>query len=296
MKTFKVVERKTVRTEIVDKYLTDISRIPILTPNQEYEIAVRARSGDQEAKQILVNSNLRFVVSVAKAYSNSKAPLMDLISQGNMGLVEAVDQFDPSTGFKFISYAVWHIRKNIFKYLNEHTRAVKLPQNVVNSVSRMKEIDARYNQLYERDATFEEMREELANLPVKTKYTTNPDILMAGMRADRYAMPLELRNGEDSDLVSAPISWLQSEDDSLEVLEKTDSEFLANLLLTALNPTERQVVMARLGKKTGFQLSFSEISEEFSKTPEWARSIFNKAIKKMQIRAKRSKVVKDHLK
>jgi DNA-directed RNA polymerase sigma subunit (sigma70/sigma32) len=160
----------------------------------------------------------------------------------------------------------------------------------------MKEIDARYNQLYERDATFEEMREELANLPVKTKYTTNPDILMAGMRADKYAMPLELRNGDDADLISAPISWLQAEDDSLEVLEKTDSEFLANLLLTALNPTERHVVMARLGKKSGFQLSFAEISEDFGKTPEWARSIFNKAIKKMQIRAKRSKVVKDHLK
>ena len=296
MRTFKVVERKTVRTEIVDKYLSDISKIPILTANQEYEVAVKARAGDPQAKETLVNSNLRFVVSVAKAYSNGHAPLMDLISQGNMGLVEAVEQFDPSTGFKFISYAVWHIRKNIFKYLNEHTRAVKLPQNVVNSISRMKEIDARYNQLYERDATFAELTEELANLPVKTKYTTNPDILLSGLRADRFAAPLELRNGDDPDKVTAPISWLSSDESDYDVFEQSDMEVLVNLLLKTLSPTERRVVMARLGKTTGFQLSFTEISEEFGKTGEWARSIFNKAIKKLQIRARRSKISAEFLK
>lgn len=290
MKTFKVVERKTVRTEIVDKYLSDISRIPILTPNEEYEVAVRAKAGDPEAKQKLVNSNLRFVVSVAKAYSNGKAPLMDLVSQGNMGLVEAVEQFDPSTGFKFISYAVWHIRKNIFKYLNDHTRPVKLPQNVINTIARMKEIDAKMNQTHERDATFDEMREGVMQLDVKTKYTTTPDILYNGLRADKYAMPLELRNGDDPDLISAPINWLQSEDEPSSGFNQSDTEVLVKLLMQKLTDVEKHVIMARLGKTTGFQLSFSEISEEFGKTSEWARSTFNKAIKKMQIRARNERL------
>jgi DNA-directed RNA polymerase sigma subunit (sigma70/sigma32) len=154
----------------------------------------------------------------------------------------------------------------------------------------MKEIDAKMNQTHERDATFEEMREGVAALEVKTKYTVTKDILLSGLRADRYAMPLELRNGDDPDQVSAPINWLQSEDEPSSSFSQTDAEVLTNILMQKLTPVEKKVIFDRLGKTTGFPLSFGEISEEFGKTGEWARSTFNKAIKKMQIRARNERI------
>jgi RNA polymerase primary sigma factor len=285
MRQFKVTERKTDRTDVLERYFSDISGIPILTPDQENEIAVRARGGDEEAKAILIRSSLRFVVSVAKSYSGTKYPLMDLISQGNIGLIESAETFDPSTGFKFISYAIWRIRSNILKYIQSQSRTIRVPQSVQNTMREVRKIHDHFNQTQERDATIPEVIEKLSEMSDKTWISHNMEHLAAGVAADSFNIPLELRNGESEDDVKAPISWLESEDYATDSLEKNEGKELADLLLDTLNLREKKVVMDRIGENWGIQKSFEEIGAQFGKSSYWANKTYKTAIRKLKIRA-----------
>lgn len=290
MRQFKVTERKTDRTDVLERYFSDISGIPILTPDEESAIAVRARNGDEEAKSILIRSNLRFVVSVAKSYSGTKYPLMDLISQGNIGLIESAETFDPSTGFKFISYAIWRIRSNILKYIQSQSRTVKIPQNVLNTMSEIKKIHDRFNQTHERDATMQEIMEQMEGVKDKTWISHNMDNVLAGIAADSFNIPLELRNGEDEDLVKAPISWLKSEESDLYIFEESERSEIVKSLLDCLDPIERKIVMDRMGKNWGIQKSFFEIGSQFDRSADWANKKFQQSIRKLKIRARKLKI------
>jgi RNA polymerase primary sigma factor len=289
MRQFKITERKTDRTDVLERYFSDISGIPILTPDQENEIAVRARGGDEEAKAILIRSSLRFVVSVAKSYSGTKYPLMDLISQGNIGLIESAETFDPSTGFKFISYAIWRIRSNILKYIQSQSRTIRVPQSVQNTMREVRKIHDHFNQTQERDATIPEVIEKLSEMSDKTWITHNMEHLAAGVAADSFNIPLELRNGESEDDVKAPISWLESEDYATDSLEKKDRAEFVNLLLDTLDLREKKVVMDRMGKNWGAPRSFEDIGAQFCKTAHWANKTYQNAIRKLKIRARKLK-------
>jgi len=289
MRQFKITERKTDRTDVLERYFSDISGIPILTPDQENEIAVRARGGDEEAKAILIRSSLRFVVSVAKSYSGTKYPLMDLISQGNIGLIESAETFDPSTGFKFISYAIWRIRSNILKYIQSQSRTIRVPQSVQNTMREVRKIHDHFNQTQERDATIPEVIEKLSEMSDKTWITHNMEHLAAGVAADSFNIPLELRNGESEDDVKAPISWLESEDYATDSLEKNDRAEFANLLLDTLDLREKKVVMDRMGKNWGAPRSFEDIGAQFDKSAHWANKTYQNAIRKLKIRARKLK-------
>jgi RNA polymerase primary sigma factor len=289
MRQFKITERKTDRTDVLERYFSDISGIPILTPDQENEIAVRARGGDEEAKAILIRSSLRFVVSVAKSYSGTKYPLMDLISQGNIGLIESAETFDPSTGFKFISYAIWRIRSNILKYIQSQSRTIRVPQSVQNTMREVRKIHDHFNQTQERDATIPEVIEKLSEMSDKTWITHNMEHLAAGVAADSFNIPLELRNGESEDDVKAPISWLESEDYATDSLEKKDRAEFVNLLLDTLDLREKKVVMDRMGKNWGAPRSFEDIGAQFGKSAHWANKTYQNAIRKLKIRARKLK-------
>ena len=289
MRQFKVTERKTDRTDVLERYFSDISGIPILTPDEGNEIAIRARGGDEEAKAILIRSSLRFVVSVAKSYSGTKYPLMDLISQGNIGLIESAETFDPSTGFKFISYAIWRIRSNILKYIQSQSRTIRVPQSVQNTMREVRKIHDHFNQTQERDATIPEVIEKLSEMSDKTWITHNMEHLAAGVAADSFNIPLELRNGESEDDVKAPISWLESEDYATDSLEKKDRAEFVNLLLDTLDLREKKVVMDRMGKNWGAPRSFEDIGAQFGKSAHWANKTYQNAIRKLKIRASKFK-------
>ena len=122
---------------IMSIYLKEINRIPLLTEEEELDLAIRSRDGDEFARQRMVEANLRFVVNVAKKYQNEGRPLIDLINEGNIGLMTALDKFDPDRGYRFISYAVWWIRQSIMKAINEKGRAVRLPLNRTNELLQM---------------------------------------------------------------------------------------------------------------------------------------------------------------
>ena len=125
------------KTESLAIYLKEINNIPLLTPEKEKEYAILATKGDKKAKQKLIDSNLRFVIKIAKKYRNNGLSFSDLISEGNIGLMLAADKFDPSKGFRFISYAVWWIKQTILKAISEKSKIIRLPVNRINELSRI---------------------------------------------------------------------------------------------------------------------------------------------------------------
>ena len=179
MRQLKITKSITNReTASLDKYLQDIGKEPLITADEEVELARKIRGGDQKALDKLCLANLRFVVSVAKQYQNQGLSLPDLINEGNVGLIKAAARFDETRGFKFISYAVWWIRQSILQALAEQSRIVRLPLNQVGSLNKIKKETSRLEQKFERQPSAEELAEALeipgykiaAALKITTRY------------------------------------------------------------------------------------------------------------------------------
>ncbi|HPA88034.1 MAG TPA: sigma-70 family RNA polymerase sigma factor, partial [Bacteroidales bacterium] len=176
MRQLKITKQVTNRdTPSLDKYLQEIGRVELITPEEEVILARRIRTGDSDALAKLVKANLRFVVSVAKQYQNQGMGLPDLINEGNLGLMKAAQRFDETRGFKFISYAVWWIRQAILQALAEQARIVRLPVNKIGSINRINRAFARLEQEYEREPSSQEIAELLEMFPedVKESLKTN---------------------------------------------------------------------------------------------------------------------------
>ncbi|MEL6539640.1 MAG: RNA polymerase sigma factor RpoD/SigA, partial [Bacteroidota bacterium] len=162
MRQLKISKQITNReSQSLDKYLQEIGRVDLLTPDEEVVLAKRVREGDKLALEKLTKANLRFVVSVSKQYQNQGLSLGDLINEGNLGLIKAAKRFDPTRGFKFISFAVWWIRQSIMQALAEQSRIVRLPLNRVGSLNRISRTSSQLEQKYEREPTPEELAEVL---------------------------------------------------------------------------------------------------------------------------------------
>jgi RNA polymerase primary sigma factor len=151
----------------LERYLHELRNLPLITAEEEIQLARRIRAGDEEALEQLVRANLRFVVSVAKQYQNTYLSLMDLISEGNIGLVQAARRFDETRGFKFISYAVWWIRKAILAFIAEHSRLIRLPVERIELLRAFRQSRTRLEQQLAREPTLEELAAAM-NLPIAT--------------------------------------------------------------------------------------------------------------------------------
>ena len=176
MRQFKIGNSITVREPILDTYLQEISKIDMITPDEEVELAHEIKMGDQNAKQRLITANLRFVVSVAKQYQNKGLSLCDLINEGNIGLIKAAEKFDDTYGFKFISYAVWWIRQSILQAVAEQSRLVRLPMNQVGTLNSINKAITAFEQKHERRPSQDELA-QLLDLSVDKIQST---ILSAG--------------------------------------------------------------------------------------------------------------------
>src|SRR5919205_1670586 len=162
MRQLKIATQITNRdSQAVEKYLQEISKIPMITPEEEVQLAIRIKQGDQTALEKLVQANLRFVVSVAKQYQHQGLSLSDLINEGNLGLIKAAQRFDETKGFKFISYAVWWIRQSILQSLAEQARIVRLPLNKVGLSTRVQKAFNQLEQEFEREPSAEELADLL---------------------------------------------------------------------------------------------------------------------------------------
>src|ERR1700677_3517286 len=172
MRQLKITKSITNReSQSLEKYLQEIGKVELISPEEEVKLAIRIKQGDQKALDKLTKANLRFVVSVAKQYQNQGLSLPDLINEGNLGLIKAAQRFDETRGFKFISYAVWWIRQSILQALADQSRLVRLPLNKVGSLSKIGVAAAKLEQKFEREATTEEIA-ELLDLPTEEVETT----------------------------------------------------------------------------------------------------------------------------
>ena len=266
----------------VEKYLNDISKYEVLTPEEELKLFQRFRNGDEEAFSEIIRRNLRFVVSVAKQYQNFGLSLNDLINEGNIGLVKAVQRFDETRGFKFISYAVWWIRQMILQAIADKSRKIRLPANQQSTT--MKIIEQRNKLLHdlERVPTTEELA-EATGLDLK--------VVQKCLQSHQFCQSLDASMDEDDDYTLKYFledQKIDRPDTSLLGIESLRIEIKE--LLDELNPREAQVLAMFYGIDRMHPASLDEISEPIGVTRERVRQIKDRGLKKLRQKVSRNKM------
>jgi len=275
MRQLKITKSITNReSQSLEKYLQEIGKVDLLTPEEEVELAKRIKQGDQIALEKLTKANLRFVVSVAKQYQNQGLSLSDLINEGNVGLMKAAKRFDETKGFKFISYAVWWIRQSILQAIVEHSRIVRLPLNKVGSYNKVNEAFIAFVQEFEREPTNEELGELLDMTPKEVS-----NMLKGNGRHVSVDAPI---SGEDGD--STMLDIISSEDN-----DSPDTNLMEQSLrdevqqgLSILSPREVEVLSAYYGLNGYKPLTLEEIGELYDLTRERVRQIKERAIRRLR--------------
>lgn len=278
MRQLKIAKQVTNReSKSLDKYLQDISKIDLITAEEEVELAQKIKRGNQRALEKLVNANLRFVVSVAKQYQNQGLTLPDLINEGNFGLVKAAQRFDETRGFKFISYAVWWIRQSILQALAEQSRVVRLPLNKIGSINKINKTFSYLEQAHERPPSAEEIAEELGLSVSEVKQS----LKNAGKH---ISMDAPFAEGEDSNLYDV-ISASETPMPDSELVKESIREEIGRVLET-LSEREADVVKLYYGIGQSSTMTLDEIGNTFDLTRERVRQIREKAIRKLRKSAK----------
>ena len=287
MRDFKIINRITTTSDNLSRYFNEISKYEILSPEREAELAFKAKNGDQKAKELVLKSNLRFVVSVAKSYESGNSPLEDLISEGNKGLVEAIDTFDPSSGFKFISYAVWHIRKEILVYLNNHSRSIRIPTNVNQEMRRYRSLEESFISYNGREPSLDEMLEIIKN-PDFNVHLSNSTI--ETIKNNPVSVPLE-NYGNENDDIGSPINWVSSSDNTDSIVVNNDMKRIVLSVLSELTPMERQITILKYGLgESNEEMSYKSIGEKLERSAEWARGVSKKAETRIKSIIRRRKI------
>jgi RNA polymerase primary sigma factor len=274
MRQLKISKQVTNRDTLsLDKYLHEISKVDLLSPDHEVELAKLIKKGDRGALETLIKGNLRFVVSVAKQYQNQGLSLPDLINEGNLGLIKAAERFDETRGFKFISYAVWWIRQAILQALAEQARIVRLPLNKIGSINKINRTFSQLEQEFQREPTQEELAELL---------DTRIDLVVnsLGISVNHLSMDAPLNDDENSNLYDVLLN-----NDS----PSPDSDLMTNSLrkeiersLSTLGEREADILRYYFGLNGYPPYTLEEIGDEFGLTRERVRQIKEKAIKKLK--------------
>ena len=287
MRQLKITKSITNReSQSLEKYLQEIGKVDLLTPEEEVELAKRIKQGDQIALEKLTKANLRFVVSVAKQYQNQGLSLSDLINEGNLGLIKAAQRFDETRGFKFISYAVWWIRQSILQALAEQSRIVRLPLNKVGSLNKINKAFSELEQEFEREPSPEELA-ELLEIPTEEVETT------LGVAARHVSMDAPFVEGEDNSLLDVlENAGTPGTDTAIEYVESLRQEIERSL--STLTDRQCDVIKLYFGIGVEHPMSLEDIGEKFGLTRERVRQIKDKAINKLRS-ANRSKLLKNYL-
>ncbi|HOB26914.1 MAG TPA: RNA polymerase sigma factor RpoD/SigA [Bacteroidales bacterium] len=260
--------------EVLAEYLEDVSQEPLLSPDEEVELAKRIKEGDEIARDKLIRANLRFVISVAKQFSQTGLPLTDLINEGNIGLIKAAEKFDETKGFKFISYAVWWIRQCIIQAISENCRMIRLPSNKIASANKIKNAYSLLEQIKLRPPTLEELS-DMTSMPVQQikdliKYVdNNVDSLDESINDDGETTMLDFVPNINS---VSPDSDLERESLKIEI----------NRIIETLSINEKMVIKYYYGLEHTHALSIEEISDRMNMSAERVRKIRDKAIKKLK--------------
>src|SRR5437763_2545156 len=262
----------------LEKYLQEIGRVELIQPEEEVKLAMQIKRNDRKALERLVNTNLRFVVSVAKQYQNQGLSLPDLINEGNLGLIKAAQRFDETKGFKFISYAVWWIRQSILQALAEQARIVRLPLNKVGLTNRIQKAFSQLEQEFEREPSAEELA-ELLNMELEEVTSS------LGINARHVSMDTPLAEGEESTLLDV-LENPNAEKTDAELDHHQSLKLEIDRSLQTLTERQKEVICFFFGFGVDHSLILEEIGERFNLTRERVRQIKDKAITKLRSQQK----------
>jgi len=284
MKQLKITRQVTNRESLsLDKYLHEISRYDLVTAEEEAVLAQEIRKGDTNALDKMIKANLRFVVSVAKQYQNQGLSLIDLINEGNIGLIKAAKRFDETKGFKFISYAVWWIRQSILQALAEHSRIVRLPLNKITTANKVNRTFFDLLQKYHREPSVKEIADELKIAP--------KDVLRVISNSDRnVSMDAPINDDETMSLYSI-ISSSDSDSPEKELIKQSLTTELKRILST-LPHREAEIIKQYYGLEMQHPLTLEEIGANFDITRERVRQLKSRTLK---ILRRKSRILKKYL-
>ena len=269
----------------VKVYLKEIGRVPLLSPEEEVELAIRISEGDVAAKKRLSEANLRLVVSIAKRYLGRGMHFLDLIQEGNLGLIKAVEKFDYTKGFKFSTYATWWIRQAITRAIADQARTIRIPVHMVETINKVKKVSSQLLHQNGHEPSADEIAEELG-MPV--------DKVREIMRVAQEPVSLETPIGEEED---SHLGDFIPDDDAPAPADAASHTMLREQLmevLDTLTPREEKVLRLRFGLEDGRSRTLEEVGKEFNVTRERIRQIEAKALRKLR-HPSRSKKLKDFL-
>ncbi|MBY0546339.1 MAG: sigma-70 family RNA polymerase sigma factor [Candidatus Obscuribacterales bacterium] len=257
----------------VQLYLRAIGRVKLLSATEEIELARRIANGDQLAKKRLVQANLRLVVSVAKKYQNRGLPFLDLIQEGNLGLIRAAEKFDPERGYKFSTYATWWIRQGITRALADKSRTIRVPVHMVETINQLRKTTRKLSQELGRRPGLEDLAKAMNCSLTKIK-----EILAA----NRTPISLDSPLGEDEDNSLADV--VQDENSTLPEVSTTTALLASDIrgVLSTLTPREREIIILRYGLKDGHQRTLEQVGKLVGITRERTRQIELKALRALR--------------
>lgn len=254
-------------------YLREISQVPLLTPAEEIKLAAQIKRGNKRAREKMITANLRLVVKIAHDFSTFGLPLLDLISEGNIGLMKAVERFDPKKGGKLSTYASWWIKQSIKRALANQSKTIRLPVHLVDKIGKIRRVAARMTEELGREPTSEEVAEELGLPVAKVSHLKNvavrPASLDARINSDDETPFGDLVSDEKAE---DPFAALRDKDLRDEIVE----------LLDVLDPRERRIIAYRFGLGGGRERTLEEVGKKFGVTRERIRQLQNMALLKMR--------------
>jgi RNA polymerase primary sigma factor len=254
-------------------YLGEIGRVQLLTPQQEIELAGKIKNGDRKARAVMISSNLRLVVTIAQDYANCGLPLLDVVSEGNIGLMKAVDRFDPSKGAKLSTYAAWWIRQSIKRALSNQSKTIRLPVHLGDKISKMRRVALQMSEELGREPTNDELGEEIGIASGKVSQLKTSSIRPASLDA-----PIS-----DDDLTEFGESVGDEEARTpFELLRDKDLHNELGGLLEVLNDREKKIITQRFGFNGGKRKTLEEVGEKLGVTRERIRQLQNIALSKLR--------------